>query len=29
VLLTLDWRDFGELLGEVFCGLGIMKPGDF
>jgi hypothetical protein len=29
VLLTLDRRDFGELLGGQFYGLPIMKPGDF
>ena len=29
VLLTLDRRDFGDLIGGSFYGLGIMKPGDF
>jgi len=29
VLLTLDRRDFGDLLGGLFYGLPIMKPGDF
>lgn len=29
VLLTLDQRDFGDLLGSAFYGLAIMKPGDF
>lgn len=29
VLLTLDRRDFGDLIGGTFYGLGIMKPGDF
>ena len=29
VLLTLDRRDFGELLGSQFYGLPILKPGDF
>jgi hypothetical protein len=29
VLLTLDKRDFGPLMGVVFYGLEIMKPGDF
>jgi len=28
-LLTLDRRDFGELLGSTFYGLPILKPGDF
>lgn len=29
VLLTLDKRDFGSLMGVGFYGLEIMKPGDF
>lgn len=29
VLLTLDRRDFTELLGGEFYGLPILKPGDF
>jgi predicted nucleic acid-binding protein len=29
VLLTLDKRDFGPLMGVGFYGLEIMKPGDF
>ena len=29
VLLTLDRRDFGDLLGSAFYRLAIMKPGDF
>lgn len=29
VLLTLDKRDFGPLMGTGFYGLEIMKPGDF
>ena len=29
VLLTLDQRDFGPLMGIGFYGLPIMKPGDF
>ena len=29
VLLTLDKRDFGPLMGAGFYGLEIMKPGDF
>jgi predicted nucleic acid-binding protein len=29
VLLTLDRRDFAELLGNRFYGLSILKPGDF
>lgn len=29
VMLTLDQRDFGPLMGIGFCGLPIMKPGDF
>jgi hypothetical protein len=29
VLLTLDRRDFGGLLGQRFYGLLIFKPGDF
>jgi len=29
VLLTLDRRDFGNLLGGEFYGLPILKPGDF
>lgn len=29
VILTLDQRDFGPLLGIGFYGLPIMKPGDF
>jgi hypothetical protein len=29
VLLTLDRRDFGDLLGRDFYGLIILKPGDF
>ena len=29
VLLTLDRRDFAELLGESFYGLPILRPGDF
>jgi hypothetical protein len=29
VLLTLDRRDFGELLGSSFYGLAILTPGDF
>ena len=29
VLLTLDRRDFADLLGTSFYGLAILKPGDF
>ncbi len=29
VLLTLDRRDFTDLLGTSFYGLAILKPGDF
>lgn len=29
VLLTLDRNDFGSLLGTVFYGLNVLKPGDF
>ena len=29
VLLTLDRRDFNDLLGGTFYGLSILKPGDF
>jgi predicted nucleic acid-binding protein len=29
VLLTLDRRDFVDLLGTSFYGLAILKPGDF
>lgn len=29
VLLTLDRRDFGALLGTSFYGLAILKPGEF
>jgi len=29
VLLTLDRRDFADLLGTTFYGLAILKPGDF
>ncbi|MGH7194992.1 MAG: PIN domain-containing protein [Candidatus Saccharimonadales bacterium] len=29
ILLTLDRRDFAELLGGTFYGLPILKPGDF
>ena len=29
VLLTLDRRDFGELLGTTIYGLRVLKPGDF
>lgn len=29
VLLTLDRRDFGPLLGTAFYGLAVLKPGDF
>lgn len=29
VLLTLDRRDFADLLGTSFYGLVILKPGDF
>lgn len=29
VLLTLDKRDFGPLMGVGFYNLEIMKPGDF
>jgi hypothetical protein len=29
VLLTLDRRDLGDVLGSDFYGLRVMKPGDF
>jgi predicted nucleic acid-binding protein len=29
VLLTLDSKDFGELLGSEFYGLSVMRPGAF
>jgi predicted nucleic acid-binding protein len=29
ILLTLDRRDFGPLMGTGFYGLEVMKPGDF
>lgn len=29
ILLTLDRRDFGDLLGGSFYGLAILTPGDF
>ncbi|WP_395716745.1 hypothetical protein [Prosthecobacter sp.] len=29
VLLTLDHADFGELLGESFYGMPVLKPGPF
>lgn len=29
VLLTLDKRDFGQLLGGTFYDLPVLKPGDF
>lgn len=29
VLLTLDRRDFGELLGKTIYGLRVLAPGDF
>ena len=29
VLLTLDSRDFGELLGSEFYGLAVLRPGAF
>jgi hypothetical protein len=29
ILLTLDWGDFGPLMGAGFYGLPIMKPGPF
>jgi hypothetical protein len=29
VLLTLDRREFTDLLGTSFYGLAILKPGDF
>jgi hypothetical protein len=29
VLLTLDTRDFGELLGREFYGLRVLRPGAF
>ena len=29
ILLTLDWGDFGPLMGAGFYGLPIMKPGQF
>ncbi len=29
ILLTLDQRDFGPLMGTGFYGLEVMKPGDF
>ena len=29
ILLTLDWGDFGPLMGTGFYGLPIMKPGPF
>jgi len=29
VLITLDTRDFGELLGSEFYGLAVLRPGAF
>lgn len=29
VLLTLDSRDFGDLLGNSFYGLSVLRPGAF